>query len=82
MTEDYVSHCSRLLATKVVLVWSSNGLPTSLSFLTLTLSFLDWWARPLLKMLSGASSMVSVMILKFFSSFGLANERISTFHPL
>lgn len=77
MTVDYVSHCSRLLATKVVLVRSSIGLLTSLSFLTLTLSFLNWWARPLLRMSSQASSMVSVI-----SSFGLANEKISTFHPL
>lgn len=78
---DCDSLCGRLLATKVVLILNSDGLPESLSLVMLTLRRSEWNVRPLLRMSSQASSVVRVMKAKSVSTPDLVRERISTSLP-
>ena len=58
---DWDSRWGRLLATRVVLILSSNKLPMSLSLVMLTFRRSERYVRLLLRMSSLASSVVSVM---------------------
>ena len=69
------------MTTSVVLIRNSDGLLMSLVFMMLTLSLSAWKVRPLLRMSSLASSVVSVMKAKSLSVSDLVRERISTSRP-